>query len=73
MMKLDILVRIGGFHLRARAETSPGMDRVTPTEPIAPCAVRGKCERKGSRRVCRAEPPGQLEPVDDAFVLSGAA
>jgi hypothetical protein len=41
-MKLDILVRIGGFHLRARAETSPGMDRVTPAEPIAPCAVSGE-------------------------------
>jgi hypothetical protein len=24
-MKLDILVRIGGFHLRAGAETSPGL------------------------------------------------
>jgi hypothetical protein len=39
MMKLDILVRIQGFHLPARAETSPDMDRVTPAEPIAPCAV----------------------------------
>jgi hypothetical protein len=36
-MKLDILVRIQGFHLPARAETSPDMDRVTPPEPIAPC------------------------------------
>jgi hypothetical protein len=26
-MKLDILVRIEGFHLRAGAETSPGTDR----------------------------------------------
>jgi hypothetical protein len=41
-MKLDILVRIEGFHLRARAETSPGMDRVTPSEPVAPCAVSGE-------------------------------
>jgi hypothetical protein len=56
-MKLDMLVRIEGFHLRAGAETSPGMDRDDTRGTY--CALRGqrgKCERKGLGRVCRAEP-----------------
>jgi hypothetical protein len=39
-MKLDILVRIEAFHLRAGAETSPGMDR--DDTRVAYCALRGQ-------------------------------
>jgi hypothetical protein len=39
-MKLDMLVRIEGFHLHAGAETRPGMDRDDTRGTY--CALRGQ-------------------------------
>jgi hypothetical protein len=49
-MKLDILVRIEGFHLRSGAVTSPGMDRDDTRGTYR--AVRGQRETRGCA-VCR--------------------